>query len=419
MDPFEDPRPESPPSRSGEDPVESQRRSGEALAESPSRPGEVSVEPAGALAEGLDGELASDEEQAVDLSCNVCGAPVRWSPGDEALRCEHCGSVTEVEVEEADIEERPLAAAADAARGLGVEVRVLACDVCQARVTFDGATVSRACPFCGSPGVLDREASRNALRPESLIPLRVERGRVQENFREWTRGLWFRPNALKKVTADVAVGVYVPAWGFDAHVASRWTAQSGTYYWVTQTYTVRVNGRTQVRTRQVRKVRWWPSSGRRADFHDDVLVFASKGIDRELAERLGPYSTGGLVPYTPEFLAGWRAEEYQVDLVDGWDLGRDTIRARQRDRCAGDVPGDTHRNLRVRNEFSDVRWKLMLLPMWSVAYRLGGRSYAVLVHGETGRVVGHAPYSWVKILLAVLGVVAALALLALVAQAAR
>ena len=48
----------------------------------------------------------------------------------------------------------------------------------------------------------------------------------------------------------------------------------------------------------------------------------------------------------------------------------------------------------------------MLLPMWSVTYQLGGRSFAVLVHGETGKVAGKAPFSWVKIGLAVLGAAA-------------
>ncbi|MGB0332478.1 MAG: hypothetical protein ACPGPE_11755 [Planctomycetota bacterium] len=146
--------------------------------------------------------------------------------------------------------------------------------------------------------------------------------------------------------------------------------------------------------------------GERRDLHDDVVVFASKGLDTDLAHELGSYSTGELVPYSPQFLAGWRAEEYQIDLVEGWDMGRDMVRERQRELCARDVPGDTHRHLRVRNEFFDVRWKLMLLPMWSVTYQLGGRSYAVLVHGETGKVAGRAPLSWVKIGLAVLSAAA-------------
>ena len=87
----------------------------------------------------------------------------------------------------------------------------------------------------------------------------------------------------------------------------------------------------------------------------------------------------------------------------------------QRQRCAGDVPGDTQRNLRVQNRIFDVRWKHVLLPIWSVQYAFKGETYTVLVHGQTGRVVGQAPLSWVKIVGVVLAVLAAAALVALVA----
>ena len=95
------------------------------------------------------------------------------------------------------------------------------------------------------------------------------------------------------------------------------------------------------------------------------------------------------------------------------------IRTRQKELCARDVPGDTHRYLRVRNQFSDVRWKLMLLPMWSVSYQLGGKSYAVLVHGESGRVAGEAPFSGVKVGLAVLTVAALVAVAVVVGGSPR
>jgi hypothetical protein len=70
----------------------------------------------------------------------------------------------------------------------------------------------------------------------------------------------------------------------------------------------------------------------------------------------------------------------------------------------------------VRNHVTDVRWKHVLLPIWSVAYRYGGKTYPVLVHGQTGRVVGRAPLSWAKILLLAL-VVAALVLAVLAVAA--
>ena len=48
----------------------------------------------------------------------------------------------------------------------------------------------------------------------------------------------------------------------------------------------------------------------------------------------------------------------------------------------------------------------MLLPIWSLQYRYAGKAWTVLVHGQTGRVVGKAPLSWVKILLLVLALAA-------------
>ena len=338
----------------------------------------------------------------VDLDCDECGAPLRWEPDEGALRCEHCDAVREVVVREEVILERPLSEAGSAATGLGRAVRVTECKNCGARVTFEGSSTSESCAFCGSAEVLSQEANRNAIRPESLIPLEIGRGSVEETFRTWIGSLWFRPNAIKRTKRFDAVGLYVPAWTFDASVHSDWSAESGTYYWVTETYVTHVNGKPQVRTRQVRKVRWWPSWGRRDDLHDDVLVVASKGVDEELASSLGEFSTEGLVPYAPSFLAGWRAEEYQVDLEEGWVRGQAIIEALQRTRCAADVPGDTHRSLRVRNTFRDVRWKHILLPMWSVTYAFRGKSYAVLINGQTGQIVGRAPYSWLKIAVAVI-----------------
>ncbi len=355
------------------------------------------------LMEATYNTTASPRAEA-DLTCDECGAPLRWSPDVGALSCEHCGAHRAVAVAQGTILERPLtdAAVAAANRGLGRDVRVLSCETCDARVTFEGASTSEACPFCGSPGVLAQDANRHALRPESLIPLEVGADRVKAAFGGWIKGLWFRPNALKKTKHFSAVGVYVPAWTYDADVHSDWSAQSGTYYYVTESYTVNVNGRNERRTRQVQKVRWRPAWGQRDDSYDDVLVIASKGIDGKLGQKLGPFAAEGLVPYGPEYLAGWRAEEYQMDLADGWSEARLRIESSQRKRCAGDVPGDTQRALKVRNEMSDVRWKHVLLPMWSVTYQFKGKPYAVLVHGQSGRIVGRAPYSWIKIILFVL-----------------
>ena len=353
-----------------------------------------------------------------EFPCENCGARMTWDPGDDCLWCAYCEAKVPVPRGEGVIVERALEDAGEAARGLGLEVRASKCSNCGARVTFDKASTSEACVYCGSANVMAQEANRNALRPESLVPLDVCRDQVKEAFGKWIRGLWFRPNALKKVARFDAVGIYVPFWTFDCRVHSDWTADAGYYYYATETYTTMQNGKPVTRTRQKRKVRWVPARGDRDDVYDDLLINASLGLPQSLVDDLGGFDTSALVPYRPEYLAGWRAEEYQVELEAGWERGQARVVELQRQRCSGDVPGDTQRNLRVRNHITGVRWKHVLLPIWSLQYRFGGETYTVLVNGQNGRVAGKAPYSWVKISLAVLAV-AAVALVAFLVFADR
>ncbi len=347
---------------------------------------------------------------SLGFPCPGCGAPMSWKPAEEALVCAYCNHQEKVPDDGTLILEHSLEEAGAAARGLGLELRVARCQECGAGIAFEGAALSKTCSYCGSPNVLPQEADRNALRPESLVPLELGRGEVEKRFRRWLKGLWFRPNALRKTGIAQAAGIYVPFWTFDCKVHSEWTAQAGYYYWVTETYTVFVDGRPQVRTRQVRRIRWEPAWGRRDDAYDDLLVSGTRSLPEEIAGRMDRFDTSALVPYRPEYLAGWRAEEYQVDLEQGWKEGRGKIVHIQRDRCGGDVPGDTFRALRVHNLVSGTRWKLVLLPIWSLQYSFRKKTYTVLVNGQTGQVAGKAPYSRVKILLLVAaGAAAALA----------
>lgn len=346
--------------------------------------------------------------------CQNCGADMTWDPTHDVLVCAHCDARASVPRADNEIVERPLEAAGEAARGYGLETRTATCDNCGAKVSFEGRDTALECAFCGSPAVLETESFRNPLRPESIIPLAVGAEKAEISFRVWIRSRWFRPSALQDTKHFDARGIYVPCWTYDAIADSQWSADAGYYYTVMQPQTVMVNGRMQVQMVPVQKVRWEPAWGRRHDVYDDVLVHASRGLSVELAAKLGSYDLKEIVPYRPEYLAGWRAEEYAVDLEAGWKTALARVVSSQESRCSHDVPGDTQRNLRVHNVVSNVRWKLMLLPVWSLTYRYGGKSYAVLVHGQTGRVVGHAPYSFWKILLFVLAILAVLALLVLV-----
>jgi hypothetical protein len=171
-----------------------------------------------------------------------------------------------------------------------------------------------------------------------------------------------------------------------------------------------VNGKRVLRSET--RTRWEPASGFLEKPFDDVPVPASKGIPPGLSRGIEPFPTGGLVPYDPQYLSGFLAEEYAVDLPEAVASAKKRMTQEIYSACAGQVPGDTQRNLRVSTAWSGLTCKNALLPVWISAYQYGGKPFRFLVNGVTGKVDGNAPFSAVKITLAVLAVLALLALFA-------
>ncbi|NOU30013.1 MAG: hypothetical protein HOO96_19075, partial [Polyangiaceae bacterium] len=135
---------------------------------------------------------------------------------------------------------------------------------------------------------------------------------------------------------------------------------------------------------------------------------AGKGLPEDLVSQFSTFNTQELIPYAPHYLAGWRAEAYAVELMPAWGMGQQKMAQVQQGRCSGDVGGDTHRSLMVQNNFTRVTFKHVLLPIWIAAYRYNQKTYRFLVNGQTGEVVGKAPYSFWKIFFLVAGILTAI-----------
>jgi DNA-directed RNA polymerase subunit RPC12/RpoP len=352
-------------------------------------------------------DQAPSAQAGQTFPCGNCGAQLTFDATTQRMKCPYCGHMAEAPVQ------RVMGAAREipleeglrlAVRGLGTPVSEVGCKDCGATVNVGPNEQTTKCTFCGSQQVLAREASGQVIRPESMVPFQMDKVTANQRFGTWLAGLWFRPNDLKHMAKVQEMhGVYIPFWTFDAYVQSHWNAEAGYYYYTTESYT---DAQGNHRTRQVRHTRWVPASGHRADTFDDVLVCASKGLPEELVKQFTTFQTNALVPYRPELLAGWRAESYALDLMPAWDKGEKQMVETQHGRCSRDVPGDTQRNLYVQNVFSHRTFKHVLLPVWIAAYRYNGKPFQFLVNGQTGEVVGKAPWSFWKIFLFSLFVIA-------------
>ena len=336
--------------------------------------------------------------------CPNCGADYRYAPAEGLLICDHCGN-SEPLVESAaptgGIVELDFRAAIEARLPEAeIEVtRVSKCPNCGAEVEFDADTHARECPFCATPVVTDTGLHRH-IKPRGVLPVALTEREAHDAMGDWLGGLWFAPNGLRDYARKGRKmdGVYVPYWTFDADTKSTYRGERGTIYYVTQTV-VRDGKPTQV---QVQKIRWSPASGRVSRFFDDILVLASKSLPKKYTDALEPWDLSALKPYAPEFLAGFRAEGYQVELSEGYTEARE-IMDRTIDRDVRfDIGGDRQRVHGVQTAVSDVTFKHILLPVWLAAYKFRGKTYRFVVNGRTGRVQGERPWSKWKIALAVI-----------------
>ncbi len=348
------------------------------------------------------------ETQSESYACPKCAGKMNFDAAKGMLSCPFCGHTMavpavaqQVAIAEHDLE-AALHDASNKARGYGIQVKSIKCQSCGAVLNVEPNITSLKCSFCGSNQVLEQQPDPNLFQPESVVPFDIDNARAQGLFRDWLgRGL-FAPNDLKREGGGQRLaGVYLPFWTFDAHAESDWRAESGDYYYETEWVTVVRDGKTEREQQQVQKIRWYWTNGHHTGDYDDVLVYATKSIATNILQKVYPYDTKRLVPYQPQYLSGWSAESYQIPLAEAWPLGRDIIYQHERGACDSDVPGDTHRNLSVSTQLNRTTFKHVLLPVWVASYRYHNKTYRFMINGQTGRVDGEKPISWIKVTIAV------------------
>ena len=359
--------------------------------------------------QGQPAEAGGVAQARQKFDCPACGGEAQWNPAKQALICPYCGTESPATLEHRDgatvIVEHDLVAALravpDSARGWQAEKVSVQCQSCKAVSVFDAGKISQSCQFCGSTALVPYEQVKEAIRPESLLPMAVSEPVARESIRAWYGRQWLAPNGFAgKATTDTVKGLYLPYWTFDAKALARWTADSGTYYYVGSG------------DKRERRVEWTPASGELTHAFDDELVCASLGVHGPLLRGVEPFpTTNALVPYDAGYLSGWTVERYQIDLVTSAQQSRAQMDAELRELCAREVPGDTYRNLQVQAHYSGQTFKHILVPVWLMTYVYRGRPYQVVVNAVSGRVAGERPWSWIKatlLMLAILIVIIAL-----------
>lgn len=346
----------------------------------------------------------TEEEMKVvdkyDATCPSCSAAIKFDPSSGTLTCPYCGYREEIPQPDLDVEKLAQELSFEDAleRGnfdWGEEKKIVICNACSAESVYDALEVANVCPYCGSNHVME-SAAEGALAPNGVIPFAVTREQANSNFQAWMKGKLFAPNEAKRsAKAEAFTGVYLPFWTFDTKTSSQYSAQYGIDRTVEDS-----EGNRRIVTD------WYHTSGFHQKFIDDFLVRATNRYDSNLLHSVEPFETNNSRAYNKTYLSGYIAERYSIGLEDGWKIAQQGIHYDLEQSIEQKIRYEHHadrvRSLHFSTSYSNITYKYVMLPIWLSSFRFKSKTYQFVVNGQSGKVGGESPVSWVKVTFAIL-----------------
>jgi DNA-directed RNA polymerase subunit RPC12/RpoP len=334
----------------------------------------------------------------VIFPCEQCGAKLSFSATEGELKCPYCSYVNVVERAFNQVVERDYESAISRLKNLSDqpprEISSLKCPTCAAVFELEDDIHASECPFCGS-AVVNEVALYRPIKPQALLPFKVTKKEATTLFRTWLKSHWFAPNKLKRYSAEDSTleGVYIPYWTYDAQTFSRYSGRRGDKYYVDEMRMVTVNGKSELRSVRVEKIRWSHVSGDLDRAFDDVLVMATDSLKHVLSQ----WDLENLVDYNESYLSGYESEVYSVELDEGLRRAKAMMQRHIRQMVKQHIGGDLQEITHLSSDYSEITFKHILLPVYASAFKFDGKVYSYVINGRNGDIRGERPYSVAKI----------------------
>lgn len=314
----------------------------------------------------------------IHYKCPNCGGDMAYDTETGKLYCDSCGR-------EDSIEDFPV----ENIQGVFSEEdgKEYHCKNCGAVIMTDADTTATTCSFCGAGVVLgDRLAGKMA--PAKIIPFKISKEEAMKAFKSWAGNGKLTPKGF--MTADRIkniTGIYVPFWLYDLN--SR--VQVNAICTKVRTYTRGDYIYTETRYYDVYR-----------DINLDYVklpVDASKKMNDELMDKIEPYNYNGLKEFKTPYLAGYIAEKYNYDEKELLPRAKSKIENYINSYISSTITG--YSSVRYNSKNINTNKKnayYTLLPVWMVYYDYDYSEHTFAMNGQTGKVVGKPPISFIRVL---------------------
>ena len=323
-----------------------------------------------------------------EQKCPHCGGAVEFNIGAQTLKCPYCD--TEFDIAAMQQAEEFAANAVEQINwnsqgsqwGAGETdgMSVYACKSCGGEIVADATTGATSCPYCGNQVVMQGQFS-GALRPDLVIPFKLDKKAAKEALKKHFKGKKFVPKAfLAENKLDEIKGVYVPHWLFSCDAVVNATYQAEKYrHWSDSK-----NNYTETTAFNIYR------SG--SIGFDNVPVDGSTKMPDDLMESIEPFNINEAVPFNTAYLAGYLADKYDVDVNQSMGRANQRIQASALNAFEDTVEGyDSVSPLQAAMQVANGSYKYALYPVWILNVKWKGQNHTFAMNGQTGKFVGNIP----------------------------
>ena len=321
------------------------------------------------------------------MNCNNCGGTMRYDIESYGLVCDSCGAVRKLRrpeegviVGETDLTDAVRAAGKD----WGVSSRIVECNSCGARMIYANDQLSGMCPFCGSSVVLSAEDADCGIAPNAIIPFSIPKDDVIKRFYRWNRFAFWAPEKFRKgKVLGNPTPLYVPFWTFSADAVITYSARFG----------------YEIGTGDDRKVSWKIKNGIAETHISDQSICGSRKFSSDaMLNKVAAFKTEDLVEYSPDILSGMAAEIYTVGVDEAWNnVMRGKFRKLAMDAAMKHEGADLYKDMRFSVEYSNIKFRYALIPVWLSGCRYKGKIYNMVSSGYDLRGNCNRPVSVLKL----------------------
>lgn len=331
--------------------------------------------------------------------CPKCGAPMEFNIHTTTFSCPYCGLVHEIEESSAADREQVLARVLPTERGhrWASAQHLMICGQCGANSLWPAGQTAVECPYCGSRQLLQSEAIEDLIDPQGIAIMQVDEKQAAEKIVQWLGRGWTTPDDFKESAwQSLLRPAYYPFWTFDGTLEINWSCS------VNESFN--------------KNQKWVGRTGVEFEMFDDVLIPGLKSMKDKTLRKLGIFYLKDVIDFKPEYLAGWPALTYDRSLAQAILLAREIIVRKVRQELHFRVlPGIQKQDFRTGGlNWHDMTYKLILLPVWIGQYRYKGKTYPIMVNGQTGHVTGGKPKDTVKAIGIILSIIVTVIVLGLI-----